>query len=357
MTPKSLIITGGAGFIGSHLVHLAVARGHRVLNVDKLTYAGNLASLDDLTDHPLHEFLHADICDAAAMRHAFECFRPDAILHLAAESHVDRSIAGPAPFIETNVGGTVTLLEAATGHHRSLPSAARDAFRFIHVSTDEVYGSLGPGDPPFSESSPYRPRSPYAASKAASDHLARAWHETHGLPVVVTHSSNNYGPRQHPEKLIPTVILNAIHDRSIPIYGTGENIRDWLFVEDHTHALLAVLESGAPGETYDIGANHELRNIDLARQICRTLDDLRPHPNGRPHTDLITFVDDRPGHDFRYALDSAKARTQLGWSSTAHPSAALAETIRWYLENQPWWQPARPMPAGTVGTRAQRFDP
>lgn len=354
-----IVVTGGAGFIGSNLVRLAVGRGHRVLSFDKLTYAGNRASLADLEGNPLYQLTVADICDAAAVRAALAGFQPDAILHLAAESHVDRSIDGPGPFIHTNVVGTLTLLEAALDHWRGLPADRRARFRFLHVSTDEVYGSLDPGDPAakFSETTRYDPHSPYSASKAASDHLARAWHSTYGLPVLVTNCSNNYGPFQFPEKLIPMVILKALAGQPIPVYGRGENVRDWLHVGDHCRALLTVLDRGTPGETYNIGGDNELRNIDLVRSLCRILDQLLAEraaerqpkpPRAAPSPlktsnlkleSLIHFVPDRPGHDLRYAIDASRIRSQLGWSPTHDHSSGFRHTIAWYLDNQPWWQP------------------
>ena len=327
------LITGGAGFIGSNLVRLLVSRGHSVLNIDKLTYAGNLNSLADLEGNPLHRFLKADICDAAALHSAFADFKPDAVVHLAAETHVDRSIDGPGGFIHTNITGTYTLLQTALGYWREHP----ENFRFLHVSTDEVHGSLGETGH-FNETTPYAPRSPYSASKAASDHLARAWHHTYGLPVIVTHCSNNYGPCQFPEKLIPNVILNALRGEPIPVYGDGRNIRDWLYVEDHAEALLTTLEKGKPGETYHIGGSNEMRNIDLVHLLCRLLDNCVENKNETSFADQITFVPDRPGHDFRYAIDATKIKTELGWQPTHAPKPTLKKTIRWYLDNEPWWQ-------------------
>jgi dTDP-glucose 4,6-dehydratase len=359
-----ILVTGGAGFIGSNLVRLLVARGHEVLNIDALTYAGNLASLTDVESSPNYRFLRADIADPAAMRDAFASFRPDAVAHLAAESHVDRSIDGPGEFVRTNILGTYTLLEAArdhwanrgradggqeTGSKCPAPDAAHrqpttdhgqptTAFLFLHVSTDEVFGALSLSAPSFTESTPYDPHSPYSASKASSDHLARAWHDTYGLPVVVTNCSNNYGPCQFPEKLIPVVILKALRGEPIPVYGKGENIRDWLYVEDHARALLAVLEGGAPGETYNIGGDNELRNIDLVRLLCTILDDLRPRPDGHPYADQITYVTDRPGHDLRYSIDAAKIKSELGWSPEQDHASGFRKTVQWYLDHEPWWQ-------------------
>jgi dTDP-glucose 4,6-dehydratase len=331
-----VIVTGGAGFIGSNLVRLLVSRGHEVLNIDKLTYAGNLASLADIEGLPNYRFLHADICDAAAMQAAFAEFQPDGVMHLAAESHVDRSIDGPGPFIQTNILGSYTLLEAAR-NHLSIHHIPHQSFRFIHISTDEVYGSLGDAGE-FTETTAYDPRSPYSASKAASDHLARAWHHTYGLPVIVTNGGNNYGPYQFPEKLVPLVILKALRGESIPVYGTGANIRDWIHVEDHAEALMGVLEAGSPGETYNIGGNDETRNIDLVIQLCSILDDLHPRSDGRPYAGQITFVADRPGHDLRYALNSSKIRDQLGWCPKWDHKSGFRMTVGWYLNHEAWWR-------------------
>jgi dTDP-glucose 4,6-dehydratase len=333
-----LLITGGAGFIGSNLARLAHAAGHEVTVVDKLTYAGNLASLADLLGRPCFAFTQADICDGEAMRRIFAETRPDKVLHLAAESHVDRSIDGPAAFIATNVTGTFQLLQAALGHWKGLSGAARDSFRFVHVSTDEVFGSLGPTDPAFDEATAYDPHSPYSASKAASDHLVRAWHDTYGLPAVVTNCSNNYGPYQFPEKLIPVVILKCLRGEAIPVYGQGENIRDWLYVDDHARALLAAAEKGVPGRTYCLGGDNEWRNIDLVKQLCALLDEFRPRADGRPHDSAITFVPDRPGHDQRYAIDARRARTELGWSPQEDVRSGFRKTVRWYLDNPSWVQ-------------------
>ena len=332
----NILVTGGAGFIGSNLVrHLLAATNHRVVTVDSLTYAGNLSSLADCLEHPRHSFVKADIRDGGALREIFATYRPEGVMHLAAESHVDRSIDGPGEFIETNILGTYQLLQAALGHYRELKGADRERFRFLHVSTDEVYGSLAPGDPAFSETTPYSPHSPYSASKAASDHLARAWHDTYGLPVMVTNCSNNYGPCQFPEKLIPVVILKCLRGEPIPVYGKGENIRDWLFVEDHCAALRAVIERGTPGETYNIGGNNERTNLDLVRLLCSILDEFRPGP--RPYADLITFVTDRPGHDLRYAINSAKISAELGWQPAENPESGFRKTVRWYLAHTQWW--------------------
>lgn len=335
----NLLVTGGCGFIGTNLVrHAVLDCRHAVTNVDLLTYAGNRASLADLEGRTDYELVVADICDAEAMREVFARVQPQAVLHLAAESHVDRSIDGPGAFIRTNVTGTYTLLQAALEHWRSLAPDAATAFRFLHVSTDEVYGSLGPDDAPFTEDSRYDPHSPYAASKAASDHLARAWHDTYGLPVIVTNCSNNYGPYQFPEKLIPVVVLKALAGEPIPVYGAGDNVRDWLHVEDHARALLRVLEKGEPGRTYNVGGNNEMRNIDLVRAVCALLDEIVPAADGRPYAELITFVADRPGHDKRYAIDASRIAAELGWTPMAEPGSALRATVRWYVEHREWWK-------------------
>lgn len=329
-----LLVTGGAGFIGSAVVRLAVARGHGVVNLDALTYAADLRNVADAAASPLYAFEHADIRDRAALDRILDQHRPDAILHLAAESHVDRSIDGPAPFIETNVTGTCTLLEAARRYWEE--QGRPEPFRFHHVSTDEVYGSLG-ATGKFTEETPYAPRSPYSASKAASDHLVMAWHETYGLPVLLTNCSNNYGPYHFPEKLIPVVILNALHGEAIPVYGKGENVRDWLFVEDHADALLTVLQRGQVGRSYNIGGENEARNIDLVRTICRLLDARRPE--GAPHDRLIEFVTDRPGHDLRYAIDPARIRSELGWRPSVTLEEGLARTVDWFIAHEDWWRP------------------
>jgi dTDP-glucose 4,6-dehydratase len=334
-----VIVTGGAGFIGSALVrHLVLDRGYEVLTIDALTYAGNLASLRAVEGHANHRFLHADIRDGAAMTAAIADFRPDRIMHLAAESHVDRSITGAGDFILTNVVGTFTLLEAARGYWNTLEGEAKAAFRFLHVSTDEVYGSLGE-EGLFEETTPYDPSSPYSASKAASDHLAKAWHRTYGLPVVVSNCSNNYGPYHFPEKLIPLTILNALEGKELPVYGAGENIRDWLYVEDHARALDLIIEKGAPGETYNVGGRNERRNIDVVRRICQVLD--RLVPTQTPRETLIRFVTDRPGHDARYAIDATKLETELGWRAREDFDSGIEKTVQWYLDNAWWWQPLR----------------
>jgi dTDP-glucose 4,6-dehydratase len=332
--PMKILVTGGAGFIGSNLVHLLIERGHTVLNVDKLTYAGNLASLSNVEDHANYRFVQADICDASAMRSLFAEFKPDGVMHLAAESHVDRSIDGPGEFIQTNIVGTYTLLDTAKSYLAESPNTN---FRFLHVSTDEVYGSLGDTGQ-FKETTPYDPHSPYSASKASSDHLARAWADTFGLPVLITNCSNNYGPYQFPEKLIPVVILKALAGEPIPVYGAGENIRDWLYVEDHAEALLTVLETGKVGETYNVGGNNELRNIDLIRLLCELLDELRPREDGKQYCEQISFVQDRPGHDLRYAIDASKIKTDLGWEPKQDPKSGFKQTVQWYLENEAWWK-------------------
>ncbi len=333
MPERVVFVTGGAGFIGSAVVRRLVDQSDwRVVNIDKLTYAGNLDSLNGVTEGHRYSFERLDIADAPAMRRLFAKYEPDAVLHLAAESHVDRSIDGPAPFIETNINGTFTLLDEALRYYGS----ARKDFRFVHVSTDEVFGSLHSNDDPFKIDTPYDPSSPYAASKAASDHLARAWHRTYGLPVMVTNSSNNYGPYQFPEKLIPLTILKAISGEPLPVYGTGENVRDWLYVDDHAAALQLVLEQGVAGETYLIGAENERRNIDVVKSICALLDELRPRAG--KHEDLISFVTDRPGHDLRYAIDASHIRDELGWQPLETFDSGLRKTVEWYLENEPWWQ-------------------
>ncbi len=331
-----LLVTGGAGFIGSAVVRLAMARGHEVVNLDALTYAACLANVASVAENPRYAFEHADIRDRAALDRIFAAHRPDAVMHLAAESHVDRSIDGPADFIETNVTGTFNLLEAARAYWQQ--AGKPEGFRFHHISTDEVFGSL-PADPAvrFTEDTPYDPRSPYSASKAASDHLVRAWHETYGLPVVLTNCSNNYGPYHFPEKLIPVVILKALAGEAIPVYGAGANVRDWLHVEDHAEALLLVLERGRVGRSYNIGGDSEARNIDLVRTLCAILDTRRP--GAAPHDRLITFVADRPGHDLRYAIDAARIRDELGWRPSVTLDEGLERTVGWYLANEGWWRP------------------
>ncbi|MGX1124148.1 dTDP-glucose 4,6-dehydratase [Pseudomonas sp. HLS-6 TE3448] len=336
-----ILVTGGAGFIGSALIrHLIETTAHDVLNLDKLTYAGNLESLSSIATNTRYEFVHADIADRATVDAVLERFAPHAIMHLAAESHVDRSIDGPAAFIETNIVGTYSLLEAARAYWAKLPAAEREAFRFHHVSTDEVYGDLHGVDDLFTETTPYAPSSPYSASKAASDHLVRAWHRTYGLPVLLSNCSNNYGPFQFPEKLIPLTILNALAGKPLPVYGNGLQVRDWLFVEDHAHALLQVLCAGQVGETYNIGGHNEQKNIDVVRSICALLEELAPdHPAGVNHyADLISFVQDRPGHDQRYAIDASKIQRELGWTPAETFQSGLRKTVQWYLDNPQWCQ-------------------
>jgi dTDP-glucose 4,6-dehydratase len=333
-----IIVTGGAGFIGSALVRHLIASGHDVLTVDALTYAGNRASLRDVEADPRHRFLHADICDRDGMASAFAAFRPERVMHLAAESHVDRSITGAADFVQTNIVGTFNLLEVARSYWQGLDTDSKAAFRFLHVSTDEVYGSLGT-EGLFHETTPYDPSSPYSASKAASDHLAKAWYRTYGLPVVVSNCSNNYGPYHFPEKLIPLTILNALAGRPLPIYGAGENVRDWLYVEDHARALDLIAARGRPGETYNVGGRNERRNIDVVRRICAVLDELVPA--GAPHDRLINFVTDRPGHDARYAIDASRLESELGWQAQETFDTGIAKTVRWYLDNDWWWRPLR----------------
>ncbi|PTQ09121.1 dTDP-glucose 4,6-dehydratase [Sphingomonas oleivorans] len=334
-----VIVTGGAGFIGSALVrHLVLEKGYEILTIDALTYAGNEASLKAVEGKANHHFLRANIRDGAAMRAAVAEFRPDRIMHLAAESHVDRSITGAADFIQTNVVGTFTLLETAREYWNGLEGAAKAAFRFLHVSTDEVYGSLGE-EGLFEETTSYDPSSPYSASKAASDHLAKAWQRTYGLPVVVSNCSNNYGPYHFPEKLIPLTILNALAGRELPVYGKGENVRDWLYVDDHARALDLIIERGRPGETYNVGGRNEHRNIEVVRRICAVLDELVPA--NRPREELIAFVTDRPGHDARYAIDATKLETELGWRARETFDTGIEKTVRWYLDNEWWWRPLR----------------
>ena len=333
---KTYIVTGGAGFIGSAVVRMIIESSNDiVVNIDKLTYAGNLDSLQPVADNPRYHFVHADICDNKVMAEVIASHQPDAIMHLAAESHVDRSIDGPGDFIQTNIVGSYTLLEAARDYWNSLPAEKKEAFRFHHVSTDEVYGSLG-DEGMFLETTPYDPSSPYSASKASSDHLVRAWHRTFGLPVVLTNCSNNYGPYQYPEKLIPLILQKARAGEALPIYGTGENIRDWLYVDDHARALILVMKQGRAGETYNIGGHNEVTNIDVVRTLCAILDEREPAKNGKPYAELISFVTDRPGHDMRYAIDASKIQRDLGWVPEETFDTGLAKTVDWYLENQQW---------------------
>jgi len=334
-----ILVTGGAGFIGSALIrHLMQHTEHQVLNVDKLTYAGNLESLREIDDNPRYAFLHADIGDAAAMATALADFAPDAVMHLAAESHVDRSIDGPAAFIQTNIVGSYVLLDACRAYWQTLPEPRKSAFRFHHISTDEVYGDLHGANDLFRETTPYAPSSPYSASKAASDHLVRAWQRTYGLPVLITNCSNNYGPYHFPEKLIPLVILNALEGKPLPVYGNGQQVRDWLFVEDHARALLTVVSQGKVGETYNIGGHNEQKNLDVVRAICALLEELAPRkPAGLAHyEDLITYVSDRPGHDLRYAIDAGKIQRELGWKPAETFASGLRKTVQWYLDNLDW---------------------
>jgi dTDP-glucose 4,6-dehydratase len=339
-----VLVTGGAGFIGSAVVRQAIAAGHEVVNLDALTYAACLANVASVADHPNYVFVQVDICDASAVQSTFDAHAPDVVMHLAAESHVDRSIDGPGAFIETNVTGTYNMLQAARSYWNAKGRPER--FRFHHISTDEVYGTLGDTGL-FTEDTAYAPNSPYSASKAASDHLVRAWHETYGLPVVLSNCSNNYGPYHFPEKLIPVVILRALAGEPIPVYGKGENIRDWLYVEDHADALLTVLQKGALGRSYNIGGENEVRNIDLVVMICTVLDRLKP--GFAPYAQQITFVQDRPGHDLRYAIDPTRISTELGWRPSVTLKQGLEKTVQWYLDNEDWWQAL--LNRGGVGTR------
>lgn len=337
---KKILVTGGAGFIGSAVVrHIINDTQDALVNVDKLTYAGNLESLESLANHPRYAFEQVDICDRAALDRVFAEHQPDAVMHLAAESHVDRSIDGPAAFIETNIVGTYTLLEAARAYWHDMPSEKKAAFRFHHISTDEVYGDLHGTDDLFTETTPYAPSSPYSASKASSDHLVRAWLRTYGLPTIVTNCSNNYGPYHFPEKLIPLMILNALDGKPLPVYGDGMQIRDWLFVEDHARALYQVVTEGEIGETYNIGGHNEKANIEVVRTICALLEELVPNkPQGvARYEDLITYVKDRPGHDVRYAIDAAKIGRELGWQPQETFESGIRKTVEWYLNNQTWW--------------------
>ena len=336
---QKILVTGGAGFIGSAVVrHLINNLNCSVVNVDKLTYAGNLSSLSSVDQNPLYSFEYADINDRSGITVILDQHQPDAIMHLAAESHVDRSIDGPSDFIQTNIVGTYSLLECARAYWRQLSSGKRDEFRFHHISTDEVFGTLGETDS-FTEETAYDPRSPYSASKASSDHLVRAWHETYGLPVVLSNCSNNYGPYHFPEKLIPLMIIKALNGEKLPVYGTGENIRDWLYVDDHANALCKILFEGQEGESYNVGGNAELSNLDVVRNICRLLDQLSPRPGMSKYEEQIDFVADRPGHDYRYAIDSTKIRNELGWKPIETFETGLRRTVEWYLANASWWKP------------------
>lgn len=340
-TVRRFLITGGAGFIGSAVARRLIRKTqHHVLVVDKLTYAGNLDSLAPIAGDPRYAFAHADIADGGRMRNLIESFRPDVVMHLAAESHVDRSIDGPAEFVQTNVVGTFVLLQEALRYWRTREVTARDAFRFHHISTDEVFGSLDETGR-FTEEHPYDPRSPYSASKASSDHLVRAWHATYGLPILLTNCSNNYGPYHFPEKLIPLVILNALEGKPLPVYGKGENVRDWLYVDDHAEALILVAETGAVGERYNIGGRNQYRNIDVVRRICGLVDELAPDTAIGPRESLINFVADRPGHDLRYAIDATKIERELGWQPQESFETGLYKTVRWYLDNRRWWERVR----------------
>ena len=333
---KKILVTGGAGFIGSNFIQLLLQQPDlQVLNLDKLTYAGNLDSLQSVADQPRYGFIQADICVAEQVEKIINEFQPDAIVHFAAESHVDRSIDGPAAFIQTNIIGTFNLLEAARKYWRELPDGAKNSFRFLHVSTDEVYGSLG-ATGLFTEDTPYAPNSPYSASKASSDHLVRAYHHTYGLPVVTTNCSNNYGPYQFPEKLIPLMILNALAGKPLPVYGDGMQVRDWLYVVDHCRAIRSVLQQGKPGETYNIGGHNEMPNIRIVRTICGLLDELRPRADGKPYTEQISYVADRPGHDRRYAIDAGKIARELGWLPQETFDSGIRKTVEWYLDNAAW---------------------
>ena len=332
-----ILITGGAGFIGSAVIrHIILSTNNQVLNIDKLTYAGNLESLKEIDQHSNYQFKQIDICDTEQITKAIEAFQPHAIMHLAAESHVDRSIDGPAAFIQTNIVGTYTLLEAARKYWMSLEPEAQQNFRFHHISTDEVYGDLEGTTDLFTETTSYAPSSPYSASKASSDHLVRAWHRTYGLPVIVTNCSNNYGPYHFPEKLIPLVILNALDAKPLPVYGNGQQIRDWLYVEDHARALYKVVTEGVVGETYNLGGHNEKQNIEVVKTICKILDELKPQANGQTYESLITFVKDRPGHDLRYAIDATKIQNELGWTPTETFETGIRKTVEWYLNNLDW---------------------
>jgi dTDP-glucose 4,6-dehydratase len=338
MEMRRILVTGGCGFIGSALVrHLVGQTATAVLNIDKLTYAGTLDAVESIADNVRYKFEKVDVADLAAVSAILAVFEPDVVFHLAAESHVDRSIDGPGDFVHTNLLGTYSLLEGAYAYWNTLDADRKQSFRFVHVSTDEVYGTLGYADPPFSEQSPYRPNSPYAATKAGADHLARAWHRTYQLPVIISNCCNNFGPYQFPEKLLPTIILAAMEGRPLPVYGDGSNVREWLHVEDHVRALLAIAERGQPGGTYVVGTNNESSNLELARKICRIMDRLFPNSAQVPHERLIQFVPDRPGHDLRYAVNSERIRTELGWRAQESFDTGLEKTVRWYAQNERWW--------------------
>ncbi|MEN6566459.1 MAG: dTDP-glucose 4,6-dehydratase [Veillonellales bacterium] len=333
---QTILVTGGAGFIGSNFIHIALQEpAVRILNLDKLTYAGNLDSLTAVEHDPRYTFIQGDICDQTLVENLFANYQPDAIVHFAAESHVDRSIDGPAAFIRTNINGTFSLLEAARSYWRDLTAKKKDKFRFLHVSTDEVYGSLGETGF-FTEETPYAPNSPYSASKASSDHLVRAYYHTYGLPVLLTNCSNNYGPYQFPEKLIPLMILNALEGKPLPVYGNGQNVRDWLYVEDHCRAILRVLAAGQAGEKYNIGGHNEKKNLDIVRGLCDILDEKQPRSDGKSYREQITYVKDRPGHDLRYAIDTSKIRRELGWVPAETFATGIVKTVEWYLANREW---------------------
>ena len=337
MMNKNILVTGGAGFIGSAVIrYLINETNSNVLNIDKLTYAGNLESLETVSNNPRYQFLHADICDKSAMTKAFDDFEPDIVMHLAAESHVDRSIDGPIDFIQTNIIGTYTLLEVARNYWQNLAEDKKSRFKFHHISTDEVYGDLEGTDDLFTEETSYSPSSPYSASKASSDHLVRAWYRTYGLPIVITNCSNNYGPYHFPEKLIPLVILNALDGKPLPVYGDGKQIRDWLYVEDHARALYLVATTAKVGETYNIGGHNEKQNIDVVKTICTILDNIKPRTDGQSYIQQITFVKDRPGHDLRYAIDASKINKELGWQPQETFESGIQKTVEWYLSNQDW---------------------
>jgi dTDP-glucose 4,6-dehydratase len=333
-----IFVTGGAGFIGGNFVLKQVLNeNNEILNFDKLTYAGNLDTLTDVTDHSKYQFVQGDICDRRMVKDSINKFHPDVIVHFAAESHVDRSIDGPFEFIQTNIIGTAVLLDEASHYYKTLSNEKKDGFKFLHISTDEVYGSLDDKGY-FTEKTPYDPSSPYSASKASSDHLARAWHRTYGLPVLITNCSNNYGPYQFPEKLIPLMILNCLSEKNLPVYGKGENVRDWLYVEDHCDAIYTVLSKGELGETYNIGGNNEIKNIEIVKTICHKMDELVPRTGNGKYEDLIAYVADRPGHDFRYAIDTSNILDELGWLPKVSFTSGIDKTIRWYLENEAWWK-------------------